>query len=210
MNEEAALRKTVKQIGIKDYKVARKASELLYSVSKRRNALDYLINQALVSGDIEALDIGVRNFLRIYTYLVHYGGDYRVEAYKFVEHIRVILGKKTLRGVEEAIDIIPHQKIPWESLSRIDVLAFENFLPPWYVEYVRANFEKGIAADLMSPVEVPKYIRINTLRGGESVIHKLNARGYRFEAVPGILNAYRVFEPSEGLTDTTFYREGDF
>jgi len=210
MNEEAALRKTFKQIGIKDYKVANKASELLYAVSTRRNALDYLINQTLESGDIEDLEIGVRNFLRIYTYLVHYSGDSLVEAHRFVEHIREVLGKKTLRAVEEAIDIIPRQKIPWENLSRVGVLAFENFLPLWYVEYICANFEEEIAADLMSPVETPKYIRINTLRGGESVIQELRARGYRLEATPGVRYAYRVVGRSEGLTDTLFYREGDF
>jgi len=88
MNEEAALRKTLKQIGVKDLEVTRKASELLYAVLKRRNALDYLINQALESGDVEALDIGVRNFLRIYSYMVHYGGNSGAEVHRFVEHIR--------------------------------------------------------------------------------------------------------------------------
>ena len=52
MNEEAALRKTFKQIGIKDYKVASKASELVYAVSMRRNALDYLINQTLLCNTV--------------------------------------------------------------------------------------------------------------------------------------------------------------
>jgi 16S rRNA (cytosine967-C5)-methyltransferase len=210
MNEDAALRKTLKQIGIKNLEVTRKASELLYAVSKRRNALDYLINQALESSDIEALDIGVRNFLRIYSYMVHYGGNSGAEVQRFVEHIRGILGKKTLKVVEEAIDIIPHQRIPWGSLSRAQALAFENFLPLWYVEYVCANFEEGIAADLMSPIDIPKYIRINTLRGGESLIPQLNALGFRFEAVPGVCYAYKVLGGSEGLTDTTPYRGGDF
>lgn len=210
MNEEAALRKTLKQIGVKDLEVTRKASELLYAVSKRRNALDYLINQALESGDVEALDIGVRNFLRIYSYMVHYGGNSGAEVHRFVEHIRGILGKKTLKVVEEAIDIIPHQGIPWGRLSRVEVLAFENFLPLWYVEYVCANFKEGIAADLMSPIETPKYIRINTLRGGESLIPQLSALGFQFEAVPEVCYAYKVLGGSEGLTDTTPYREGDF
>ena len=210
MSEEAAIRKTCKQIGIKDHINIQKASELLYAVSKRRNALDYRINQALLPGDVEALDVGVRSFLRIYTYLVHYGGCSLAEVHKFVEHSREILGKKTLRAVEEVIDIIPHQKIPWENLSRVEALAFENFLPPWYVEYISNNFEKELAADLLSPVEIPKYIRINSLRGGESVIPKLRADGYQLEAVPGVPYAYKVQGYSVGLTDTTSYREGDF
>ncbi len=164
MNEDAALRKTLKQLRVEDRRVGVKAGELLYAVSMRRNALDYLINSALKPGDIDGLDVGLRSFLRLYTYMVHYGGA-SVEAHGFAEHVRRILGKRRLKPVEEAIDLIPHQEIPWGKLSREEALAYRCFLPIWYVKYIQTNFNELDAADLMSPVETPKYIRINTLRG---------------------------------------------
>ena len=210
MNEDAALRKTLKQLRVEDRRVAGEAGELLYAVSARRNALDCLINQALEPDDVDGLEVGLRSFLRLYAYMVHYGSGSGAEAYRFAEHIRRVLGRKAFKAVEEAIDLIPHQRIPWGSLSRVEELAYENFLPTWFVEYVRATFDEGIAADLLSPVETPKYARVNTLRGGESPIPGLDALGFRFEAVQGIRHAYRVLGGSAGLTDTTPYREGGF
>ena len=208
MNEDAALRKTLKQLRVEDRGVAGEAGELLYAVSTRRNALDCLINQALEPGDVDGLDVGLRSFLRLYAYMVHYGGGSGAKAHGFAEHIRGVLGRRAFKAVEEAIDLIPHQRIPWGSLSRVEALAYENFLPTWFVDYVCANFEKGIAADLMSPDETRKYVRINTLRGGESPIPGLEAMGFRFSAVPGIRHAHRVLGGSVGLTDTAPYREG--
>ena len=74
MNEDAALRKTCKQLKVKDRKVAADASILLYDVMKRRNAVDYLIKTALDPKAFNALELGLKNFLRLYTYMIHYGG----------------------------------------------------------------------------------------------------------------------------------------
>lgn len=210
INEDAALRKTLKQLRIRDRGIAGEAGELLYAVSIRRNALDYLINRALELGDVYGLNVGLRSFLRLYAYMVHYSGSPGTEAHRFAEHVRGILGKKEFKAVEEAIDLIPHQRIPWGSLSQVMTRAYENFLPTWFVEYVYATFDEGIAADLMSSVETPKYVRVNTLRGGGSSIPGLEAFGFRFEAVPVINNAYRVLGSSAGLTNTVAYRLGGF
>jgi len=59
-------------------------------------------------------------------------------------------------------------------------------------------------------VETPKYIRVNTLREGESTIPRLEALGFRFSSVTGICHAYRVLGGSVGLTDAASYREGSF
>jgi 16S rRNA (cytosine967-C5)-methyltransferase len=210
MNEDAALRKTLKQLRVGDRGIAVEAGELLYAVSERRNALDCLINGVLDPGEVDGLDVGLRSFLRVYAYMVHYGGGPGAEAHRFAEHVRGVLGRKAFKAVEEAIDLIPLQRIPWGSLSRVEALAHENFLPTWFVEYVCATFDEGIASDLMSPVETPKYVRVNTLRGGESPIPGLEALDFRFEAVPGIRHAYRVLGSSMGLTDAAPYKEGGF
>ena len=210
MNEDAALRKTLKQLRVGERGVAVEAGELLYAVSAKRNALDYLINGTLDSGDVDGLDVGLRSFLRLYTYMVHYGGGPASEAHSFAEHVRGFIGRKVFKAVEETIDLIPLQRIPWGSLSRVEALAYENFLPTWFVEYVSATFNEGIANDLMSPVKTPKYVRVNTLREGESPIPGLEALDFKFEAVPGIGHAYHVLGNSTALTDTAPYREGGF
>ena len=208
MNEDAALRKTLKQLKVEDRDVTVEAGKFLYAASMRRNTLDYLINLALEPGNIDGLDVGLRNFLRLYAYMVHYGGA-RAEAYGFAEHVRGILGRKKFKPVEEAIDLIPHQEIPWGRLSHQETLAYRCFLPIWYVEYILANFNEVRAADLMSPVETPKYIRVNTLRD-DALLPQLSTLGFRFDAVPGLSHAYRVLGGSTGLTDTKPYKKGAF
>ena len=76
-------------------------------MSARRNALDCLINQALEPDDVDGLDVGLRSFLRLYAYMVHYGGGPGTKAYRFAEHIRGVLGRRAFKAVEEAIDSHP-------------------------------------------------------------------------------------------------------
>ena len=101
MNEDAALRKTLKQLRVKDRRVATDAGILLYNVMKRRNTIDYLINSALEPLGFDVLDLGLRSFLRLYTYMIHYGGCSYSEAHLLTEHVRDILGDKKLKSIED-------------------------------------------------------------------------------------------------------------
>ena len=114
MNEDAALRKTLKQLRIKDTRVASEAGILLYNVMTRRNTIDYLINSALKPREFDTLDLGLRSFLRLYTYMIHYSGCSYSEAHLLTEHARDILGDKKLKPIEDALELIPHQRIPWD------------------------------------------------------------------------------------------------
>jgi 16S rRNA (cytosine967-C5)-methyltransferase len=210
MNEDAALRKTLKRLRVKDRRAATDAGILLYNVMERRNAIDYLINSALEPLGFDALDLGLRSFLRLYTYMIHYGGRSYSEAHLLTEHARDILGDKKLKPIEDALDLIPHQRIPWDQLSKEDESAYRCFLPIWYVKYIFRSFDERTANDLIQPVDTPKYIRVNTLRGDDSVINQLSRSGFQFEIVPELNHTYRVLGDSNGLTDTKPYREGVF
>ena len=210
MNEDAALRKALKQLRVKDRVAADDAGTLLYEVMKRRNALDYLINSALEPDELGSLDAGLRGFMRLYTYMIHYGGSPYYEAHRLSEHVRGILGDRKLIPVEEAIDLIPHQEIPWGSISHDEELAYRNFLPVWYVKYLRGLFDEQDVANLIQPVDTPKYIRVNTLRADESLINRLTRQGFRLDEVPELRSTYRVLGASTGLTNTEQYREGAF
>jgi 16S rRNA (cytosine967-C5)-methyltransferase len=210
VNDDAALRRTLKRRGVSDRGIARRAGELIYAVSMRRNALDYIINQSLDYGDVDSLNVGLRSFLRVYAYMVHYSGGSAAEVLGLVEYVRGGLGRRTFRGVEDVIDLISHQGVPWGNLPQADALPYVSFLPAWFVDYVCATFEQETAADLMQPVVTPKYIRVNPLRGSASPIPMLETLGFRFEAVPEIRDSYLVLEDIAGLTDTQPYREGCF
>ena len=210
MNEDAALRKTFKLLGVKDRGVANDASDLLYSVLKRRNLLDYMIKSALEPIDLESLEVGLRSFLRLYAYLIHYSGIPYSETHRLSEQVRRVLGNKKLIPVEEAIDLIPNQKIPWGSFSHDEELAYRNFLPVWYVRYLNSRFDERNAAYLIQSIDTPKYIRVNTLRGDDSLIFQLTKQGFQFDDVKGLSHTFRVLGASNGLTNTEFYRRGSF
>jgi 16S rRNA (cytosine967-C5)-methyltransferase len=210
MNEDAALRKTLKQLRVRDRMVAGDAGILIYDVMKRRNAIDYLINSIIEPTGLEALDLGLRSFLRLYTYMTHYSGRPYSEAHLLTEHAREILGDKKLKPIDGVLDLIPHQRIPWNQLSKEEETAYRCFLPIWYVKYIFRSFDERTAADLTQPVDTPKYIRVNTLRGEDSVINWLNRNGFQFEIVPELNHTYRVLGDSNALTGTKPYREGVF
>jgi 16S rRNA (cytosine967-C5)-methyltransferase len=210
MNEDAALRKTLKQLRVKDRRAAIDASILLYDVMKRRNTIDYLINSALEPPGFDVLDLGLKSFLRLYTYMIHYSGCSYSEAHLLTEHARDILGVKKLKPIEDVLDLIPYQRIPWDQLSKEEESAYRCFLPIWYVKYISRSFDEQTAADLIKPVDTPRYIRINTLRGDDSVINRLTRSGFQFEIVPELNHTYRVLGDSNALTATKPYREGVF
>ena len=72
INEDSALSRTINQLDVEDSDVINEAKRLVFNVLKRRNTLDYLINEALVHDQLGLMDVGVRSFLRLYTYMIHY------------------------------------------------------------------------------------------------------------------------------------------
>jgi 16S rRNA (cytosine967-C5)-methyltransferase len=210
MNEDAALRKALKQLRVKDRTDAEDARILLHEVTRRRNALDYIVNSALEPDNLGSLEVCLRSFIRLYAYMVHYSGGPYSNANKLLEHVGGILGEKKIKSVEEAIDLIPHQRIPWGSMSQDEELSYRYFLPVWYVTYLRSHFDNQTVLDLLQPVDTPKYIRVNTLKTDERLIDRLTRRGFKLDKVPELGSTYRVIGSSTGLTDTEPYREGEF
>jgi 16S rRNA (cytosine967-C5)-methyltransferase len=210
INEDAALSRTVKQLRIKDRRATKEAGILLYEVMKRRNTLDYLINVALEPRKIGDLDVGLRSFLRLYTFMIHYSGNPYLESHRLSEHVRGILGAKKLRPVEEAIDLISHIELPWSSFSHDEELAYRYFHPIWYVNYLHKHFDEQNVVNLIRPFDTPKYIRLNTLKADESLPDSLRQQGFQLEKVPGLICAYRVLDSSKDLTNTELCREGAF
>jgi 16S rRNA (cytosine967-C5)-methyltransferase len=209
INEDSALSRTINQLDVDDSEVVDEAKRLVFNVLKRRNALDYLINEALAPDQLGLLDVGVRSFLRLYTYMIHYCGNSVQKTNNLTEHVRSLLGSKKLRPVEEAIDIIPHEQLPWNTFTLTEDLSYRYFHPEWYIEYLLSYFNKRRVVEIIEPVETPKYIRVNTLKANESVLNSLFSLGFQFTKVPELMQTYQVVDNLKGLIDTVPYREGE-
>ena len=208
MNEDSALNKAINQLKVEDGDIVDEAKRLVFNVLKRRNTLDYLIDEALAPDELRLLDMGVRSFLRLYTYMIHYCGSSLQQVNDLAEHVRGLLGSKRLGPAEEAIEMIPHERLPWDTFTPTQDLAYRYFHPVWYVEYLKSHFDDQKVVEIIEPVETPKYVRVNTLKADEGVLDDLISLGFRFVKVPGLRYTYQALDSPEGLVDTAPYREG--
>jgi hypothetical protein len=88
VSEDSALRRAIIQLGVKESEIVDEAKRLVFEVLKRRNSLDYLINIVLAPNHLNLLEVGVQSFMRLYTYMIRYGGISFLEAHKLAEHTR--------------------------------------------------------------------------------------------------------------------------
>ncbi len=211
INERLALRKTAKQLDIRDEAILRQAFRLIMEVTRRRNALDHLAAQALDQESLEDLNLGVRSFLRIYISEVKYGDITFKEVVKMAELAREILGSRELSTVEEALDLIPHLDIQLEGFSDDEATALRTFHPAWFVRYCRELLGREEALRLLQVPDLPTYIRINSLKGAEGeILESLRREGVELEGDSGLEHAFRVVNQTCPLNLLRTYREGLF
>ena len=208
LNEDAAIRKTVKQLRIDDKEHVDAARELVYETVRRQNAIDFLIEAALEPESLGELKIGLRSYLRLYTYLVHYSEDSLARANELVEHATQLFGKRDLNKIRHLPDLIPLMSIPYDEITDTQRLAYKYFHPTWYVSYLYDKFGENMTQNLIKPVKYPNYIRVNTLKGN-SKIDTLYEQGFQLASEPDLTNTYRLLD-DKGVTKTESYRNGFF
>ncbi|MFH2112865.1 MAG: RsmB/NOP family class I SAM-dependent RNA methyltransferase [Candidatus Bathyarchaeota archaeon] len=209
LNEEAAYRKTVKQLGVTDKEEGREAYRLVREVTRRKNALDYLVGQSIEPRGLSDLSLGARSLLRLYAYLIHYSGYPYSYANNLLELGARLISKREFKSIKDSFDLIPTSTIPFPHLPERDQLALRLFFPSWYVGYLKDTFGGVYAEKLMAHVDVPSYIRVNSLVDGDETSESLQRQGYQLQGVPGLRYGYRLLE-GEGLTSTREYRRGEF
>ena len=208
LNEDAAIRKTIKQLGIEDKELVDEARELVYETVRRQNALDFLIEEALEDETLEDLKVGVRSYLRLFTYLVHYSEGSFGFASMLADYANQLFTKRELKLVRNLPDLIPLMSIPFKEISDTQRLAYKYFHPSWYVSYIYDKFGEENAESIIKPITYPNYLRVNTLKG-ESKIDALYEHGFQLVQEPNLKNTYRLLDDG-GLTNTTEYRQGYF
>lgn len=211
INGRLALRRTARQLGVRDEPVLREAFRLIMEATRRRNAIDHLAAQALGQENLEDLNLGVRNFLRIYASEVKYGERPFQEVVGIAALAREILGSKELDPVEEALDLIPHLEIRFEGLPEDEATALRTFHPAWYVRYCTELLGRREALLLLQAPDPPTYVRINSLKGvEEEVLDVLRLEGAELEGEPGMEHVFRVVDQNRPLNLLESYRGGLF
>lgn len=209
LTEDAAIRKTVRQLKIHDKDVVDEASSLVYAIMKRRNAIDYIVNFAIEPQSLGNLNMGLRSYLRLFTHLAHYGGNSLSDAYQLSEHVKGLLHRKELNKVETAVEVIPLSRVPVENMKGVQKLSYTHFHPRWYVEHLSKTFDQGFAEELITHIDYPRYLRVNTLKTGENAADDLIKQGFQLETVPELMHTYKILE-GEGITALPEYKNGSF
>ncbi len=209
LTEDAAIRKTVRQLKIHDKEIVDKASSLVHEIMTRRNAIDYIVNFAIEPQSLGNLNMGLRSYLRLFTHLAHYGGDSLSDAYLLSEHVKSLLHRKELNKIETAIEVIPLASVPVENMKGVQKLAYTHFHPRWYVEYLSKSFGRDFAEELITHIDYPRYLRVNTLKTDENAVVALTKLGFQLEKVQELNHTYKIID-GEGLTNLTEYKNGSF
>jgi 16S rRNA (cytosine967-C5)-methyltransferase len=209
LNEDAAIRKTVKQLKIYDKMLVAEARKLIYETVRRMNAINFLVNKALEPNNLRNLRIGLRSFLRLYTYLVHYSGDSHARAYELVDHAIDLIGKRDFNQVKDAPDVIPAMAIPFDEISDTQRFAYKYFHPSWYVAHLFSEFDEYTTEKLIEYTDYPSYVRLNRVKGSSDLPDNLFEAGYKLVSEPFLRDTYRLLD-EEGVTETAEYRNGGF
>jgi len=208
INEDAALRKAARQLLVEDEAAMKRAGALVYGVMSRLNTLDYLIEGPLKPNNMGNLSLGIRSFLRLYTYITRFEGGL-AEGYALYDHAKMVLGERAISAVDEAVELIPRLEPNFSVLEQEKRLAYTYSHPEWYVRYLLGEFGEGEAERMLEHVDVPVYIRLNTLRGDHGTMEGIRGRGFSLEKDPSIDHVYRVRDAT-GLTGVPEYRRGEF
>jgi len=211
INERLAIRRTARQLDIRGEVTMRRAFRLIMGVTRRRNALDHIAAQALGEESLGSLDLGVRNFIRIYVSELKYGGISIGEAVEMAGHAREILSPGELAPVEEALDLIPHTDLQLGDLSEDEATALRTFHPVWYVRYCTDLLGREEVLRLLNAPVPPTYIRINSLKcDEETVLKRLSREGVVLENEPALRYVFRVVDQDRPPSLLEAHREGLF
>ncbi len=215
ISERTALAKAAKQLGIDDSSAVRLAHKLVCEAGRRKNLIDFLINSVLPPQSLDDFKLGLRAFLRLYTYeakIVHTGFE---KAVRIARIGRSILGWRELQRVEETLGEILSIGIDdvVKGISDEEKVGLLTCHPTWFVKYCFRLLGRMEALKyLENSMEItPTYIRINTLKATEeTLLSKIENDGITLEKVPKLKHTHKVMKSKQPLIRTQSFHDGFF
>jgi len=183
LGERLALAKAAKQLEIQDVKVAGLAHKLVFETLRRRNLLDFIINQALAPRTLRDFKLGPQAFLRLYTYETRFVKSDFTKAANVAKLGRSILGWRALKEVEEVLGRILSTQFD-AALKRVgdeERIALLTCNPLWFVKYCFQLLGRAKALQFLESATrpLPINLRINTLKAREeNILKKLETKEY--------------------------------
>lgn len=215
LGERLALAKAAKQLKFQDPKVVGLAHKLVFETLRRRNLLDFIINQALEPHTLGDFKLGPQAFLRLFTYETRFVNGGFAKAGSIARLGRSILGWRALKDVEEALGRILSIKFD-DALKKVgdeERIALLTYNPLWFVKYCFQLLGRSEAIRFLESATQPSpiYLRINTLKAPEeNILRKLESEGIVTERVPRLSHTYKLLEAKRPLVRTLSFREGLF
>lgn len=215
LGERLALAKAAKQLKFQDTKVVGLAHKFVFETLRRRNLLDFIINQALEPHTLGDFKLGPQAFLRLFTYETRFVNGGFAKAGSIARLGRSILGWRALKDVEEALGRILSIKFD-DALKKVgdeERIALLTYNPLWFVKYCFQLLGRSEAIRFLESATQPSpiYLRINTLKAPEeNILRKLESEGIVTERVPRLSHTYKLLEAKRPLVRTLSFREGLF
>jgi len=215
ISERTALTKAAKQLGIHDSMAVRLAHKLVCETGRRKNLIDFLINSVLPPQSLNDFKLGLRAFLRLYTYetkIVHTSFE---KAVRIARIGRSILGWRELQRVEETLGEILSIGIDdvVKGISDEEKVGLLTCHPTWFVKYCFRLLGRMEALKyLENSMEItPTYIRINTLKASEeTLLDKIEKDDITLEKVPRLEHTHKVIKNKQPLIRTQSFHDGFF
>ncbi len=215
LGERLALNKAAKQLEIEDSKTLGLAHKLVCETIRARNLIDYQLNLVLTPRSLKDFKLGLRAFLRLYTYETQITGHDFKKAVDMARIGRSILGWQEFSEVEEILGEILNAQpsVLLKEVSDEEKIGLSTYNPLWFVKDCFKLFGRKEALEyLESSKEIPPtYIRINTLKGSEeTLLKKAESNHIILEKVQQLKHTYKVKKSRRPLTRTQSFRDGFF
>jgi len=215
LGERSALNRAAQQLDIEDSKTIGLAHKLVCETLRAKNLIDFLLNSVLTPRSLSDFKLGLRAFLRLYTYETQIAGGNFEKAVDMVRIGRSILGWHELSEVEEVLGEMLNVEpdVLLKGVSDEEKIGLLTYNPLWFVKDTFKMFGRKQALEyLESSKEIPPtYIRINTLKGSEDTLLKNIESDYIvLEKVSQLKHTYKVKKSQHPLTRTQSFRNGFF
>lgn len=213
LGERPAFAKTIKQLGIHNIDSMRAAFPLVLETVRALNLVDKIATSLISKETFEDLDLGKRNFLRVFIWWTVLRRSSFEDSVALLEAARHVLGWKELRELELVFGKVltfDSEKLR-QNVHDPERTALSTFNTTWFVSYCCKTFGRDLALRYLTATRKapPTYIRVNVSSEEHgSLLRKMEDEGIRSSQVEVLNGLYQVITSRRPLTLTRAYKLG--